>query len=387
MKIFKTYIFSVFIVLLTITSCTDDNNVIDTNNNEESSSIKTVLAELESHFNENGSLNPNENPVGNILFDFCFNFVYPITLTYNTGADVEINSFEELLTITLASTDTLFINGISFPFQVETYEQNQIVISTISNEQEFGVLILSCEFNDNDDCVYTDEDYPVCVVINDSNNESYIMTFANPSYALCEGFTPNDFVDCESNGPTVEDDCFEYHYPISVIFQNGTTVINSDEELEIFIYSHNGNFQFVYPFNVTINGSEVTINDQVGYGELLEYCDGNGGNDGGNGNGDDDGGNGNGDDDGGNGNGGNGNGDDDGGNGNGGNGNGDDDGGNGNGGNGNGDDDGGNGNGGNGNGDDDGGNGNGGNGNGDDDGGNGNGGNGNGDDDGGNGNG
>lgn len=278
MKNLKTIIFSVFIVLLTFTSCTNDDTTINTNNIE-SPSIKAALAELRTHFTENGALDPTENPVGNILFDFCFDFVYPITLNYNTGANVTVNDLNELVALILGSTDTLFVNGISFPFQVETYEDGEIVISTINSEQECNELIQSCDFN-NPDCDCTDDYDPVCVIVIAVNDQPFTLEFPNACFAQCYGFTQNDFVDCEGNGNPIGDyDCFEYNYPISLVYQNETVIINSKDEFEIFMYNNNVDFQFVYPFDVTVvlpNGSShvLTINNEAEYIALLESCEG-----------------------------------------------------------------------------------------------------------------
>ncbi len=273
MKKMKLLLFSMFITLLTFTSCTNDDVVNTTNNVENSASVKTALAELETHFDENGRLDPLKNPIGNIFFDFCFDFVYPINLTYNTGVDVTVNSFDELVGVILSSTDTLFINGISFPFDVEIFEQGQIVVQTISNEQEFATLIETCGFED-EECICTTEYAPVCVEIGNPNDGGdFIIEFPNACHAECEGFTQNDFVDCEDNGnPISDDDCFEYVFPISVMDQNDVVEINSIEELELFIFV-NGNANFIYPFEVIQEGDMVIIiENENDYITLLESC-------------------------------------------------------------------------------------------------------------------
>ena len=48
----------------------------------------------------------------------------------------------------ITSTEDLYINGISFPFDVETYneETNAIEIETINNEEEFVTLVEDWRF-------------------------------------------------------------------------------------------------------------------------------------------------------------------------------------------------------------------------------------------------
>ena len=97
MKNFKVSIFSVLIVLLAFTSCTNEETIVDTQQNtEESESITTTLGRLSQQYDENGNVDQTNNPAGNIVFDFCFDFVYPIDLSFNTGATVTVNSLEDL---------------------------------------------------------------------------------------------------------------------------------------------------------------------------------------------------------------------------------------------------------------------------------------------------
>jgi len=125
MKNFKLSIFSVLIVLLAFTSCTNEETIVDTQQNtEESESITTTLGRLSQQYDENGNVDQTNNPAGNIVFDFCFDFVYPIELSFNTDTTVTVNSLDELIDIYSSSTENLFINGIAFPFQVETYNEN-----------------------------------------------------------------------------------------------------------------------------------------------------------------------------------------------------------------------------------------------------------------------
>ena len=112
MKNFKVSIFSVLIVLLAFTSCTNEETIVDTQQNtEESESITTTLGRLSQQYDENGNVDQTNNPAGNIVFDFCFDFVYPIDLSFNTDTTITVNSLDELIDIYSSSTENLFINS------------------------------------------------------------------------------------------------------------------------------------------------------------------------------------------------------------------------------------------------------------------------------------
>jgi hypothetical protein len=279
MKNLKILFFSIVISLITFTSCTNEDPIINADLTQDSASAREALTELRSRFNNDGTFNQDENPSGNILFDFCFDFVYPITLSYNTGANVIINNFDDLVGVILGSTNNLFIDGIAFPFQVETYDNGAVIIRTINTETEFISLITTCDFEE-EDCVCSEQYEPVCIAVTDTDGASFIVEFPNMCYAECEGFTQNDIVDCTDNGNpgtgNGNDDCYTYVYPISVTSDGVITIINSDQELENYIYSLNRNFDFVFPFNVTLaDGTVETITSPNGLYLLIDSCDSN----------------------------------------------------------------------------------------------------------------
>jgi len=213
------------IALSALTSCQNNDDIIDDMANvTESAALRSALSNLELIVNDDGSLIENENPTGNIIFDFCFDFVYPINLEYNNGTTVEVNNFEELILVLINSTEELFIVGIEFPFDVEVFNEDndEIEIITINNEEEFLALIESCDFNQSCEC--TDEYDPVCVEIID-DNETILITFPNECLAECEGFTEEDFVDCGDT--SCEDECPQEEDPVcvEVTNPNGNTEI------------------------------------------------------------------------------------------------------------------------------------------------------------------
>ena len=94
MKNFKLTIFSLVIALMVFTSCTNNEPVVDNQQNtEESESIVTSLNRLSTQFDQNGNLTVSSNSSGNIIFDFCFDFVYPLDLSYNNGTTITVKRF------------------------------------------------------------------------------------------------------------------------------------------------------------------------------------------------------------------------------------------------------------------------------------------------------
>jgi hypothetical protein len=278
MKNLKLALLSIFLIALSFTSCTNDEPVIEPQNIEDSQSITTSLAQLKTQFNSEGNITPTNNPAGNIVFDFCFDFVYPINLSYNNGATVTVNNLDGLIDIMVASTNELYINGIAFPFDVETFDNNtnSIVIETIENEEEFVELLLSCNFDDTVGCpeVYD----PVCVEVTDPNGLTFTITYTNACYALEDGFTENDFIDDCSNDFYAGGlfDCFSINFPVDLITEDGEIItINTEEEFYNAIYNLY-TFDFVYPFTITIaeNDSEesIVINNETEFETILENC-------------------------------------------------------------------------------------------------------------------
>ena len=176
----------------------------------------------------------------------------------------------------MSSTEELYINGIAFPFNVETFNEstNAIEVLTINNEDEFEALLESCDFDETDDCFCTEEYDPVCVSITDSNGESFALLYPNACHAICDGFTEDDFSEeCGEDYVIGGGECFEFVYPISVILDYGTPVtVNSREELFNATYGVY-HVDLVLPLDIIIeNDIVVTIN---GYNELedvIEDC-------------------------------------------------------------------------------------------------------------------
>jgi hypothetical protein len=279
MKKFKISIFSILMVLAFFTSCTNEEVIVDPQQDtEESESIITTLSRLNEQFDENGNVDETENPAGNVVFDFCFDFVYPINLSFNTGTTVTANSLDELIDIYNASTENLYVNGIAFPFQVETYNENSnaLEIETINEEDEFLSLLEDCGFEDEaDDCFCPEVYDPVCINVTDLDGELFTISYPNACYATCDGFTEDDFSEeCEQDYESGAGECFEFVYPISIILDEGNPVIvNSREELFNATYGAY-HIDLALPLDIITgdDDTEVTINSYEELEAIIEDC-------------------------------------------------------------------------------------------------------------------
>lgn len=275
---FKLFLLSFALIAAFFTSCTNDEPVVEEQNIDESASITASLSQLSLQFNTQGNMIPNQNPTGNIVFDFCFDFVYPLDLSYNNGTTVTVNSLEDLVQVMINSTNDLFVNGIAFPFDVETYDDDAdaIVVVTINNEDEFADLLEDCDFDQIDDCECFEVYDPVCVEVEAPNGETFLMTYPNACYAECDGFTEEDFAEnCEEdyNCPGGIE-CFTFNFPLTIITDDDTEVtVNSQEELDNVLYN-SYYFDFVYPFDVTLSEDQevITINSEEEFEDILEEC-------------------------------------------------------------------------------------------------------------------
>jgi len=263
MKTIQLFFLFLALSATTFYSCSDDNPIKnETAVAQKSIALRTALSEINSANQNNTVTNP-----------FCFDFVYPVTFSYNNGTMITVATFAGLVDLIGNESPTFYMEGIVFPFQVIKSGQ----ITTINSESEFTVLLTACGFDSyNDDLVNTfcfDFVFPILFAyggdmlfeinsqqelvdhINQYGNgvgaselifpvsvnyqgqikvihnvyELYqmigncdqcevctneyapvcvqtpigIIEFGNQCYALCEGYTANDFVQCN---PTVHCD-------------------------------------------------------------------------------------------------------------------------------------------------------------------------------------
>lgn len=209
MKKIKILVLLVTICVATFYSCTDNNPIENEVVTQKSIAQRTAMNELKKANNitdKNGS-STTSNP-------FCFEFVYPITLSYNTGTTVTVTSLQGLLTILASENPSLYVDGISFPFQVT----HNGTIQTISTEGQYISLLMSCGFNTiNIDLLNSfcfDIVFPVTLI----NSDNQIVAIGSQA----------EFISYLNNPSTGQ---VQFSYPISVIYNNQTIVIDNIYEL------------------------------------------------------------------------------------------------------------------------------------------------------------
>lgn len=209
MKKIKILVLLVTISVATFYSCTDNNPIENEVVTQKSIATRTAMNELKiaNNISDKDGNSTNSNP-------FCFEFVYPITLSYNTGTTVTVTSLQGLLTILAAENPSLFIDGISFPFQV----MYNGAVQTISTEGQYISLLMSCGFNSiNTDLLNSfcfDIVFPITVV--GPNNQNVTITSQQQFIAYLNSLTNNQV---------------QIVYPFSVTYQNQTIVIDNIYEL------------------------------------------------------------------------------------------------------------------------------------------------------------
>ncbi len=144
------------IIVANLASCKKDTTAENKDNQlkvKSSETTKKVTTNL------NAKVGTNDNATSTdvnqrLEFDYCFNFVYPITLSYNNGTELEVTSSTQLLSVVRALTETQYINGIGFPFSIETSNGAQ----TIADEAAFQAAINSCDTDADGTPNYQDTD-------------------------------------------------------------------------------------------------------------------------------------------------------------------------------------------------------------------------------------
>lgn len=217
MKKFKFLVAFVAILSLTINSCSDNNPVNEQETAEKSISLRATLNQIKKANNIAGRTTEDQA--------MCFDFVYPITLSYNNGTQVVVTSFNGLLDLLTQENENLYLEGIVFPFQV----QQEGETLTINNEDDFNILIDNCGYN----------------------------TISDDFYIF---------------------DCYDIVYPFSLITENNQTiVINNQQEFYNAITDENNYVvDFVYPISLIGNGQTIVVNNLYELGSILSECDSQG---------------------------------------------------------------------------------------------------------------
>lgn len=217
MKKIKILVLFMLVATATFYSCTDNNPVENEAVASKSIALRSTLNAIKKVSGKTTLTTQDQA--------FCFNFVYPITLSYNNGTQITVANFEGLLEILVNENNNLYIDGIVFPFQV----QQEGAVTTINNEAEFFALLQDCD-----------------------NIQ-----------------TVNDFV--------FDFTCYSIVFPIQIVNANNETVtITTQAELMQYISTPTGNSTYqlnlVFPLSVMQNNQTIVINDIYEFFELNNDC-------------------------------------------------------------------------------------------------------------------
>ncbi|WP_298223741.1 hypothetical protein [Flavobacterium sp.] len=226
MKTIKLFCFLLAVCSFTVSSCSDaspiENNTAEA---QKSVALRTTIFELRKA-NQPGDRSANNSTKAHRLTPvnpFCFEFLYPLVLSYNNGTAITVTSSEGLWQIIDNESPTLFLDGIVFPFQVV---QNLTTV-TINSESEFIALINNCGFNN----------------LYDEIHNTY---------------------------------CFDIVFPITLNYNGQVVTINSEEELLIFgdAPGFDGAVNIVFPISVMYQGQTVQLNTLYDFYQMAANCTG-----------------------------------------------------------------------------------------------------------------
>lgn len=173
--------------IFTMLSCSNEELILPpdqdaANQLTQSSSLRATLEQIREKETTTGRAMTSE---------LCFNFVYPITLGYNTSADVEVASYTDLIELLLNESLDSHITSISYPFEVELSADASV--QTVANEDEFYTLVENCGYDhlEYEDVVDAVSDcftinYPITVIVNDDE-----VTF--DSEAMAQSYFLNNY--------------------------------------------------------------------------------------------------------------------------------------------------------------------------------------------------
>jgi hypothetical protein len=218
----KILILSLFTVLSAVfsTSCSDNEAIENEAVTQESTALRIMVNEIK----KANTLGKGFGVNGGVLI---FDFVYPITVSFNNGTVVTVSSQEGLMTILNNENSESYISGIVFPFQV--IDQNGVTF-TIDDEADFWEFL-----EDQDVATY----------------DNYV-------------FSPS---------------CLELVYPLSFVTTNNQVITVANQEALFDLFSDPNQitviYDFVYPFNVLVNNQTVSVDNIFEFYELSSSCDEN----------------------------------------------------------------------------------------------------------------
>jgi hypothetical protein len=219
MKNIKFLLLLTSILVSVFVSCSSGDETIET---QKSSALRIYLNEFKQANNITGRSVATAS-------DLCYEFVYPLTLSYNNGTTVSVFNETELIAVLESETSELYINGIAFPFNLIAPGSTTPI--TISNESEFWSVINACDMDTYDDYI-----------------------------------APGS--------------CYSFVYPFSFLMSNNQTVTLNNEQDLLNLVTQQGNsdnyiVNLVYPFSVNSNNTIIQIDNEYEFAELNMDCDDN----------------------------------------------------------------------------------------------------------------
>ena len=198
MKAIKLLLITLTFLNFILISCASKDNPVEQQEQTTSSETSKIIASTLSSKIGTSSFDETSTDLNSYLeYDFCFNFVYPVTISYNNGTIVVIENAEQFLTVLTTMTDALYINGIAFPFDIITPTGTQ----TITDETEFLNAINSCDTDDDSTPNYEDSDDDndgIADADEDTNNDG------NETNDDTDGDNIPDYQDTDDDGDGVD---------------------------------------------------------------------------------------------------------------------------------------------------------------------------------------
>lgn len=172
-----------------------------------------------------------ELPISSDFLPF-FDLVYPVTLIYNDGSTIVVNSSMEYDSAIYDSTAGHYI--VDFQYNIEVVDNNNGTTTVIHNRTEFFNLI----------------NYYISQNPGSGNNQTPLPQTSDFS-------------------------CFTINYPVTLVYTDGSTqVVHNDTEYDqsIFLPQNIYAYDFQYPITVTQNGSTITLNDRASFDNMVSGC-------------------------------------------------------------------------------------------------------------------
>ncbi|MFN9111232.1 MAG: hypothetical protein ACK5XN_14315, partial [Bacteroidota bacterium] len=221
MKSIKLFLLLLTVCSVAFYSCSDSSPIENEVTTQESIALRTVLNKLKIE----NTVRPNRNAnIGNPPAMLCFEFVFPMTFSFNNGTVVTAANLDGLLNILNNESPNLYLEGVVFPFQVQIAG----AVQTITNEDDFIALIIQCGLPTfNNDLQYSycfDIVFPINIAANGQLVTINSQTALNAYFA-----NPNSGNEAQ------------IVYPITVINQNETIVVNNIYEFYQLVNSCNDN--------------------------------------------------------------------------------------------------------------------------------------------------